>query len=128
MVWSLSFPARIKHLYFQVNALFEENNVLNEENKRLMRQYYREKHNSGSSGGSASGKVSNLSGVWLYVFIYLSIHELMVFEFCYQGKRKSSPKMSIPAENKIDLSDENTLRQPLSPLQFNSPESRMHKK
>lgn len=68
-----NFPARIKHLFFQVNALFEENNVLNEENKRLMRQYYREKHNSGSSGGSASGKVSNLSGVWLNVFIYLYV-------------------------------------------------------
>ncbi|KAG6422032.1 hypothetical protein SASPL_118593 [Salvia splendens] len=83
----------------EVNALFEENNVLNEENKRLMRQCYREKHNNGSSGGTASGK----------------------------GKRKCSPKMSSPVEKKIDSSDVNMLRQPLSPLQFNSPESRMHK-
>ncbi|XP_057774835.1 uncharacterized protein LOC130993815 [Salvia miltiorrhiza] len=85
----------------EVNALFEENNVLNKENKRLMRQCYREKHNSGSSGGTTSGK----------------------------GKRKCSPKMSSsPVEKKIDSSDVNMLRQPLSPLQFNSPESRMHKK
>ncbi|KAG6425099.1 hypothetical protein SASPL_115523 [Salvia splendens] len=83
----------------EVNVLFEENNVLNEENKRLMRQCYREKHNNGSSGGTASGK----------------------------GKRKCSPKMSSPVEKKIDSSDVNMLRQPLSPLQFNSPESRMHK-
>ncbi|KAH6781175.1 hypothetical protein C2S52_012412 [Perilla frutescens var. hirtella] len=87
----------------EVNALFEENNILNEENKRLIRQCYREKHNAGSSGGSASGK----------------------------GKRKCSPKMSkisSQVEEKIDSSDVNMLRQPLSPLQYNSPESRMHKK
>ncbi|KAL6573258.1 hypothetical protein OROHE_001717 [Orobanche hederae] len=86
----------------EVNALFEENNILNEENKRLMRQCYREKHmNSGSGGGTVSGK----------------------------GKRKSSPKMSSsPAEKKIDSGDINMLRQPLSPLQYNSPENRMHKK
>ncbi|KAK6130673.1 hypothetical protein DH2020_035575 [Rehmannia glutinosa] len=76
----------------EVNALFEENTILNEENKRLMRLCYREKHTGGS------------------------------------GKRKSSPKTSSPAEKKIDSSDVNTLRQPLSPLQHNSPETRMHKK
>ncbi|KAI3460057.1 hypothetical protein Pfo_016720 [Paulownia fortunei] len=84
----------------EVNVLFEENNILNEENKRLMRQCYREKNIGGSGGGSASGK----------------------------GKRKSSPKMSSPVEKKIDFGDVNTQRQPLSPLQYNSPETRMHKK
>ncbi|KAL1534269.1 centlein-like isoform X1 [Salvia divinorum] len=84
----------------EVNALFEENNALNEVNRRLMRQCYREKHKSGSSGGTASGK----------------------------GKKKCSPKMSSQLEKKIDSSDVNMLRQPLSPLQSNSPESRMHMK
>ncbi|KAL3634019.1 hypothetical protein CASFOL_021073 [Castilleja foliolosa] len=83
----------------EVNALFDENSILNEENKRLMRQCYREKNIN--SGGNVSGK----------------------------GKRKSSPKMnSSPTEKKIDSGDINMLRQPLSPLQYNSPENRMHKK
>ncbi|KAL3830399.1 hypothetical protein ACJIZ3_019201 [Penstemon smallii] len=74
----------------EVNVLFEENNVLNEENKRLMRICYT---------GSASGK----------------------------GKRKSSPKMSSPVEKKVDFGDVDSQRHPLSPLQFNSPECRIHK-
>ncbi|KAL3619631.1 hypothetical protein CASFOL_034543 [Castilleja foliolosa] len=87
----------------EVNALFEENSILNEENKRLMSQCYREKNiSSGSGGGSVSRK----------------------------GKRKSSRKMSSsPTEKKIVSVDINMLRQPLSPLQYNnSPENRMHKK
>ncbi|XP_047983449.1 centlein-like isoform X2 [Salvia hispanica] len=75
----------------EVNALFEENNALNEVNKRLMRKCY--------SGGTASAK-----------------------------KKKCSPKMSSPMEKKIDSSEVNMLRQPLSPLQSNSPECRMHMK
>ncbi|KAL9144026.1 hypothetical protein ABFS82_14G271000 [Erythranthe guttata] len=82
----------------EVNVLFEENNILNEENKRLTRQCLKEKHICGSGGTSASGK----------------------------GKRKSSPKMCSPVEKKIDFGDVNTQRLPLSPLQSNSPESRMH--
>lgn len=46
----------------------------------------------------------------------------------YQGKRKGSPKMCSSVEKKVDSSDVNKLRQPLSPLQSNSPESRMRKK
>ncbi|KAL8511791.1 hypothetical protein ACS0TY_018284 [Phlomoides rotata] len=59
----------------EVNAMFEENRLLDEENKKLMRQWYRQKH----IGGSA-------------------------------GKKEKSTK-----------------RRPLSPLEPNSPESRMHK-
>ncbi|GER45139.1 protein kinase superfamily protein [Striga asiatica] len=84
----------------EVNALFEENSMLDKENKKLMRQCYREKHGCGSGGGSVSGK----------------------------GKRKSSPRTCSPVEKKIDFGDMNTLREPLSPLQYNSPESRIHKK
>ncbi|KAL6527282.1 hypothetical protein OROGR_016372 [Orobanche gracilis] len=98
----IAFVDLAKSEGWYVNALFEENNILNEENKRLMRQCYREKHmNSGSSGGTISGK----------------------------GKRKSSPKTSSsPAEKKIDSGDINMLRQPLSPLRYSSPENRMRKK
>ncbi|KAL0289469.1 UNVERIFIED_CONTAM: hypothetical protein Scaly_2702100 [Sesamum calycinum] len=96
----------------EVNVLFEENNILNEENKRLIRLCHREKHISGSGGGSLSGKVS----------IVRSTSILSV------GKRKSSPKLSSPVEKKIDFGNLDPQRQPLSPLQSNSPESRMHKK
>lgn len=48
-------------IFFQVNVLFEENNILNKENKKLMRQCIRDKHIGGSGGSSsASGKVWDL--------------------------------------------------------------------
>ncbi|KAA8528315.1 hypothetical protein F0562_035670 [Nyssa sinensis] len=89
----------------EVKVLFEENNILDEENKRLMRQWHKERQHTGSGGkhtSSASAK---------------------------GNKRKSSPKMSSsPIERKIDFGDVDSPRQPLSPLQHNSPESRMYKK
>ncbi|XWS14957.1 hypothetical protein CRYUN_Cryun35bG0052900 [Craigia yunnanensis] len=89
----------------EVKVLFEENKILDEENKRLLRQYHKEKnlHGSGSGGkhtGSASSKTN---------------------------KRKSSPKICSPIEKKIDFTDLDSARKPLSPLRYNSPDSRMHK-
>ncbi|KAF8398810.1 hypothetical protein HHK36_014670 [Tetracentron sinense] len=84
----------------EVKLLFEENNILDEENKKLLRQCNRERNRPGSGGkhtGSASAK---------------------------GNKRKSSPKLSSP----IDFNILDSPRQPLSPLQLNSPESRMHKR
>ncbi|CAL5332720.1 unnamed protein product [Camellia sinensis] len=71
----------------EVNVLFEENKILDKENRRLMRRL----------------KEGN--------------------------KQKSSPKMSSssPVERKIDFTDVDSPRKPLSPLQYNSPDSRMHK-
>lgn len=49
----------------QVNLLFEANGVLDEENKRLLRQLQREKHTPGSGGKQSSNdstKVSHISG------------------------------------------------------------------
>lgn len=86
----------------EVKVLFQENNILDEENKRLMRQRYRERHHSDSGGNSNSASTK-------------------------RNKRKSSPKTSSPIE-KINFSDYDSPRQPFSPLQQNSPESRMHKK
>ncbi|XP_057973707.1 uncharacterized protein LOC131161766 [Malania oleifera] len=87
----------------EVKLLFEENSVLDEENKRLLRQYHKERNLLGSSGkhNSASAK---------------------------SNKRKSSPKMSSPIERKIEFSDLDSPRHALSPLQYNSPDSRMQKK
>uniref|UniRef100_A0A5B7BCE1 Uncharacterized protein n=1 Tax=Davidia involucrata TaxID=16924 RepID=A0A5B7BCE1_DAVIN len=88
----------------EVKVLFEENNILDEENKRLMRQCHKERQHPGSGGKHTSSASSK------------------------GNKRKSSPKMSSPIERKIDFSDVDSPRQPLSPLQHNSPESRMYKK
>lgn len=89
----------------EVNVLFEQNNVLDEANKRLIRLYQKEKHTPGSGGKPSSDK-------------------------CSQGnKRKSSPKIiSSPVEGKLDFSEVDSLRQPFSPLRENSPEYRLCKK
>ncbi|KAF5740188.1 hypothetical protein HS088_TW11G00254 [Tripterygium wilfordii] len=87
----------------EAKLLFEANNILDEENKKLLRQYHREQNVHGSGGKhscSASAK---------------------------RNKRKSSPKMSSPVGKKIDFDDLDSTRYPLSPLRCNSPESRMHK-
>ncbi|KAE8728303.1 putative RNA-binding family protein [Hibiscus syriacus] len=87
----------------EVKVLFEENNILNEENRRLLRQYHKEKNLHGS-GGKHSGIASTKT-----------------------NKRKSSPRICSPIEKKIDLTDPDSARNPLSPLRHNSPDLRMHK-
>ncbi|XVE60543.1 hypothetical protein DITRI_Ditri05aG0137100 [Diplodiscus trichospermus] len=87
----------------EVKVLFEENNILDKENKRLLRLYQKEKNLHGSDGkhtGSAPAK---------------------------SNKRKSSPKICSPIEKKIDFSDPDSARKPLSPLRYNSPDLKMHK-
>ncbi|KAA3476655.1 myocardial zonula adherens protein [Gossypium australe] len=96
----------------EVKVLFEENNILDEANKRLLRQYHKEKNLHGSDGkhsGSASTKVRR---------------EYVGFS---TNKRKSSPKICSPIEKKIDFTDPDSARKPLSPLRHNSPDLRMHK-
>lgn len=88
----------------EVKLLFDENNLLDEENKRLLQQYLKERNHPGSGGkhiSSASAK---------------------------GNKRKCSPKTHSPIERKIDFTDLESSRQPLSPLQHNSPNPRLHKK
>lgn len=87
----------------EVKLLFEENNILDEENKRLLRQYQKEKSNQGSSG-KHTGSVSAKS-----------------------NKRKSSPKMNSPVEKKLDFGELESARLPLSPLQHNSLDSKIQK-
>ncbi|CAK7347195.1 unnamed protein product [Dovyalis caffra] len=87
----------------EVKVLFEENNILDEVNKKLLRKEHGEQNFDGSGGkhtSSASAK---------------------------RSKRKSSPR-SCPVESQIDSKDIDLLRQPLSPLHHNSPDCRMHKK
>lgn len=84
----------------EVKLLFEENSILDGENKRLLR---REQNFDGSGGkhtSSASAK---------------------------RSKRKSSSRSS-PVESKIDSENIDSLRQPLSPLRHNSPGCRLYKK
>lgn len=88
----------------EVNVLFEQNNVLDVTNKRLIRLYQKEKLTPGSGGKPSSGKCSQ------------------------SNKRKSSPKISSPVEGKLDFSEVDSVRQPLSPLRENSPEYRLCKK
>ncbi|KAB5568730.1 hypothetical protein DKX38_002523 [Salix brachista] len=83
----------------EVKLLFEENSILDVENKRLLR---REQNFDGSGGkhtSSASAK---------------------------RSKRKSSSRSS-PVESKIDSENIDSLRQPLSPLRHNSPGCRLYK-
>ncbi|XP_043715865.1 uncharacterized protein LOC122664208 [Telopea speciosissima] len=88
----------------EVRVLFEENNILDEENKKLLRQCNRERNRHGSGGkhtNSASAK---------------------------GNKRKSSPRMTSSFEGMLDFSGPDSPRPPFSPLHNNSPDSRMHKK
>ncbi|KAE8674569.1 putative RNA-binding family protein [Hibiscus syriacus] len=73
----------------EVKVLFEENNILNEENRRLLRQYHKEKNHHGS-GGKNSGSAST--------------------------KTNKRPKICSPIEKKIDFTDPDSPRNPLSPL------------
>ncbi|KAI9106860.1 hypothetical protein K1719_022388 [Acacia pycnantha] len=86
----------------EVKLLSDENNILNKENKRLLK--LKERNHLGSGGKHSSS------------------------ESAKSNKRKSSPKTSSPIERKIDFEDVDTARTPLSPIQTNSPDSRMHKK
>ncbi|XP_061988872.1 uncharacterized protein LOC133707335 [Rosa rugosa] len=87
----------------EVKLLFEENKVLDEANKKLLKQYRKERN-------SSDGKHTDVS--------------------TKSNKRKSSSKVmsSSPIQGKIDFSDQESARQPLSPLRCNSPNSRLHKK
>ncbi|KAK7311651.1 hypothetical protein RJT34_09924 [Clitoria ternatea] len=87
----------------EVKLLFDENIILEEKNKRLLK-LYKERNHSGSGG-----KHTNSSSA-------------------KSNKRKSSPRTSSPMERKIDFEDVDSAREPLSPLQYNSPDCRMHKK
>ncbi|XP_038897029.1 uncharacterized protein LOC120085209 [Benincasa hispida] len=88
----------------EVKLLYEENTLLDEENKRLLKRYREDKiqHSGDKQANSGSAAKSN--------------------------KRKSCPKISSPIEGKIIISEVDSARQPLSPLPHNSPDSRMQKK
>ncbi|XP_048437353.1 uncharacterized protein LOC125475929 [Pyrus x bretschneideri] len=92
----------------EVKLIFEENKVLDVENKRLLRLYQKERNHSASGGkhtDSASAKMGQRSNM-----------------------HKSSSKTSSPIQGKIDFSEQEAARQPLSPLRCNSPNSRIYKK
>ncbi|KAG6784310.1 hypothetical protein POTOM_010001 [Populus tomentosa] len=86
----------------EVKLLFEENKILDGENKRLLRRELREQNFDGSGGKHSSSASAKRS------------------------KRKSSSR-SFPVESKIDSEGIDSLRQPLSPLRHNSPGCRLYK-
>ncbi|KAI7993836.1 hypothetical protein LOK49_LG11G00907 [Camellia lanceoleosa] len=87
----------------EVKVLFEENKILDKENKRLVR-HHKERCHTGSGEKHTSSA------------------------YAKGNKRKSSPTMWSPIEGKMDFTDVDSPRKPLSSLQHYSPESRMYKK
>ncbi|TQD86527.1 hypothetical protein C1H46_027920 [Malus baccata] len=105
-MWNCLKPSsqKVLSLVAEVKLLFEENKVLDVENKRLLRLYQKERNHS-ASGGKHTDSASAKS-----------------------NKRKSSSKTSSPIQGKIDFSEQEAARQPLSPLRCNSPNSRTSKR
>ncbi|XP_077247003.1 uncharacterized protein LOC143886771 [Tasmannia lanceolata] len=87
----------------EVKVLSEENDVLDEEIKRLLRQLKRERHHQGSGCKHTTSASS-------------------------KGKRKSSPRTPSSVGKVIDFNGSDSPRKPLSPLQQNSPDCRMQEK
>ncbi|PKA59426.1 hypothetical protein AXF42_Ash019580 [Apostasia shenzhenica] len=85
----------------EVKVLFEENRLLDEEIKRLLRQLHRERKHIGSDSKNSASAASA------------------------RGKRKSRLKEDSPIGRYIDSTPEDQLRKPLSPLYQNSPQSLM---
>ncbi|BAT78488.1 hypothetical protein LR48_Vigan04g194300 [Vigna angularis] len=87
----------------EVKVLFNENNVLEKENKRLLMLYKERNHPDSAEKHTNSPSAKS-------------------------NKRKSvSPRTNSPMRN-FDLDDQDLARQPLSPLRHNSPDCRMRKK
>uniref|UniRef100_A0A7N0UM63 Uncharacterized protein n=1 Tax=Kalanchoe fedtschenkoi TaxID=63787 RepID=A0A7N0UM63_KALFE len=86
----------------EARLLSEENNILDEENKRLISQLKERRHSSSGGRHSCSSATKG-------------------------QKRKSSPGTCSPIE-RLDFSEAELGRCPLSPLLHNSPDTRMHKK
>ncbi|XP_047323593.1 uncharacterized protein LOC124927249 [Impatiens glandulifera] len=91
----------------EVNAIIEENTVLDKENKKLLKQIRKERSLAGSDEKRTSGKLQG-------------------------SKRKSSPtaQMINSPIGRIDFCDVDSPRKTLSPLQYknDSPEFRSYKK
>ncbi|KAE8766990.1 paramyosin-like [Hordeum vulgare] len=87
----------------EVKLLFEENRALDEANKRLMRLLEKEQKHRSERKHSASNSTK-------------------------QKRKSSSLKETSPVGLAIDFNNADESRQPLSPLQPNSPDCRVHKK
>ncbi|XP_020524954.1 uncharacterized protein LOC18437766 isoform X1 [Amborella trichopoda] len=83
----------------EVSKFYEENKLLDEENKKLLRHSNRERRHASHDGS------------------HLSPHSA-------KSKRSPSPKVSQSPEKPSDPNSLDTLRQPLSPLQYNPPASK----
>ncbi|KAG6481028.1 uncharacterized protein LOC122014549 [Zingiber officinale] len=88
----------------EVKILFQENKMLDEENKRLLELLKTERQRQGSNSHKRSASAAA------------------------KGKRKSRPNDGSPFGLRIDFESSDSSRLPLSPIHQNLPESRMHKK
>lgn len=87
----------------EVKVLSEENDILDKENRRLVKLLQKERQVNDSGGKTGSASLKN-------------------------NKRKSSPRDSSPIEKKIDFIELGSPRHALSPLRHNTHESRLQKK
>jgi len=63
-----------------------------------------------------------------YMYILWPLPHLIYIWLLQSNKRTSSPRTSSSVERKIDFDDQDSARQPLSPLPYNSPDCRIRKK
>ncbi|XP_049932152.1 uncharacterized protein LOC116248579 isoform X2 [Nymphaea colorata] len=80
----------------EVSALFEENKLLDEENRKLLRRWGRERSQQGSPSSHSA-----------------------------KSKRKASPRMSSASERSTDIDGSGSPRRPLSPLEYNVQATRL---
>ncbi|CAI8599096.1 unnamed protein product [Vicia faba] len=122
----------------EVKLLFDENSILDKENKRLLKKYKErnhpssgEKHTSSQSAKSNKRKSSprTNSPVEQKERNHSNSSEKHTTSPSAKSSKRKSPRTrSSTVERKIDFDDIDSARQPLSPLANNSPDCRIHKK
>ncbi|XP_050885256.1 intracellular protein transport protein USO1 isoform X1 [Lathyrus oleraceus] len=124
----------------EVKLLFDENSILDKENKRLLKKYKErnhpssgEKHTSSQSAKSNKRKSSPRTNSPVEQKVRNdsnSSEKHTTSPSAKSSKTKCSPRTSRSSavERKIDFDDIDSARQPLSPLANNSPDCRIHKK
>ncbi|XP_058781260.1 uncharacterized protein LOC131655395 [Vicia villosa] len=123
----------------EVKLLFDENSILEKENKQLLKKYKeRNHHSSGEKHTSSQSAKSNKrkssprtnSPVEQKERNHSHSSEKHTTSPSAKSSKRKSPRTSRSGavERKIDFDDIDSARQPLSPLANNSPDCRIHKK
>ncbi|CAK8568142.1 unnamed protein product [Lathyrus sativus] len=125
----------------EVKLLFDENSILDKENKQLLKKYKERNHPSsgekhtGSQSAKSNKRKSSSPRTNSPVEQKERNNSNSSEKHTTSPSAKSSKKMCSPrtsrssaVERKIDFDDIDSARQPLSPLAYNSPDCRIHKK